>query len=173
MGLCCLFFHQFFPCSSVEFLLWDTVLHKMIQHQLFPQDIVLQLQFQCGTPWVQFMPGACSCVGSPGAAASFMPYPPTTAAGSSATCGACWHQKEPGFSLLHHGSLHRAAGSFCSVPGATSAHPHWPCLLLHSIFSILKYVIPLLIGSALDNGGSIQSQLQSVFLIFTPGNSVW
>lgn len=166
MALCYLFFHQFFLCSSVESLLLDTILHKRIQHELFPQDIVLQLLFQCGTPWVQFMPGACSCVDSLRATASFMPYPPTTAAGRSAPCSACWCQEEPGFNLLHHRPLHRLheASALCLEQIQPTHTDLFCCCTAFS--SLLKYTITLLISSDLDSDGSFQSQMESVCLSY-------
>lgn len=166
MALCCLLFHQFFPCSSVESLWLDTVLHKRIQHKLIPQDIILQLLFQCGTPWVQFMPGACSCVGSPRATASFMPYSPTTAAGRSAPCSAGWCQGEPGFSFLHHGPLHslQEASALCLEQIQPTHTDLFCCCTAFS--SLLKYAITLLISSDLDSGGSYQSQMRTVCLSY-------
>jgi len=88
-----------FPYSCMGSHLWEIVLHEHLQHESFPWDGVLQEQ--TALVWVphgvicparkpplhgpQFLPGACSSMGSPLAAASFKAHPPAPAWGPPRT----------------------------------------------------------------------------------------
>lgn len=81
LNLCCPFLFSLLPCSSVEFLSWDTVLHGIAPTYPFLWGTVHHVQtVPVWAPFhrLQFLPSACSCVGSfPWAAASSVQqYPP-------------------------------------------------------------------------------------------------
>lgn len=55
------------PCFSMGFLPWDTVLHKLLPHEFFPQTTVLLKLLQKWVPSTGNSPSGtdCSCAGPP------------------------------------------------------------------------------------------------------------